>query len=138
MTLQEVKEKILAQTPRLTKKGKVSLVEKLDYFGNKIEIGDIICRFFSSHPDIGMVVSVADKGIEMTCERITKSSTHNKNQVSTYVTNSMSFRERDFSTALEQLSLHNSTKRIWVYSNSSSYRTQCNNQIVNITKLNLI
>lgn len=138
MTLQEVKSQMYQKIPRLTKKGKVSQEEKKDYFGNTIEIGDIICRFYSAHPDIGMVVSVSDKGIEMTCERENTSSARTKTGQSTYVKNSVGWNERDFSSALKQLSLHNSTKRIWAYSNSGHYAGRCQTQIVNLTKLNLI
>jgi hypothetical protein len=121
----------------LIKKGKVSQEEKIDYFGNTIEIGDIICRFYSAHPDVGMVVSVSNGGIEMTCERLNKPSGRTKTGQSTYVTNSVAWSERDFSSALKQLSLHNSTKRVWCYpSNPSSSKAQT--QIVNLTKLNLI
>lgn len=138
MTLQEVKNQMYQKIPRLTKKGKISQEEKKDYFGNTIEIGDIICRFYSAHPDIGMVVSVSDKGIEMTCERMVKSSNYTKTGQSTYVQNSVGWNERDFSTALKQLSLHNSTKRIWCYSSTGHYAGRCQTQIVNLTKLNLI
>lgn len=138
MTLQEVKSQMYQKIPRLTKKGKVSQEEKKDYFGNTIEIGDIICRFYSAHPDIGMVVSVSDKGIEMTCERDNKPSARTKTGQSTYVKNSVGWNERDFSTALKQLSLHNSTKRIWCYSSTGHYGSRCQTQVVNLTKLNLI
>lgn len=138
MTLQEVKSQMYQKIPRLTKKGKVSQEEKKDYFGNTIEIGDIICRFYSAHPDIGMVVSVSDKGIEMTCERENTSSARTKTGQSTYVKNSVGWNERDFSTALKQLSLHNSTKRIWCYSSTGHYGSRCQTQVVNLTKLNLI
>lgn len=137
MTLQEVKEQMILKIPRLTKKGKVSQELKYDYFGNKIEVGDAICRFYSSHPDVGIVISVTEQGIEMTCERIEKFSNYTKTGKSTYVNNSIPYTDRDFSNALKQLSLHNSTKRIYCY-NSSTYTLKCNNQIVNLTKLNLI
>ena len=137
MTLQEVKEQMILKIPRLTKNSRISQEKKLDYFGNKLDIGDVICRFFSSHPDIGVVISVSDKGIEMTCERVEKSSNYTKTGKSTYVNNSIPYADRDFSNALKQLSLHNSTKRIYCYS-SSTYTPRCNNQIVNLTKLNLI
>ena len=137
MTLQEVKEQMILKIPRLTK-GKRSQEVKLDYFGNKIEIGDIVCRFYSANPDIGLVASISNKGIEMTCERVEKSSNYTKIGKSTYVNNSIPYRERDFSTALKQLATHNSTKRIWCYSSTSPYGGSCNNQIVNLTKLNLI
>lgn len=140
MTLQEVKEQMILKIPRLTK-GKRSQETKLDYFGNKIEIGDVVCRFYSASPDIGIVASVSDKGIEMTCERVTKQVNHTNKLVSnksTYVTNSMPYGERDFSTALKQLATHNSTKRIWCYSNTGHYAGRCQTQIVNLTKLNLI
>lgn len=138
MTLQEVKSQMYQKIPRLTKKGKVSQEKKIDYFGNTIEIGDIICRFYSASPDIGMVVSVSDKGIEMTCERDNKPSARTKTGQSTYVKNSVGWNERDFSSALKQLSLHNSTKRIWAYSSTGHYGGRCQTQIVNLTKLNLI
>jgi hypothetical protein len=137
MTLQEVKEQMILKIPRLTK-GKRSQETKYDYFGNKIDIGDDVCRFYSSQPDVGVVISVSDKGIEMTCERAEKSSNYTKTGKSTWVTNSISFRDRDFSNALKQLATHNSTKRIWCYSSTSSYGTKNQNQIVNLTKLNLI
>ena len=138
MTLQEVKTQMYQKIPRLIKKGKVSQEEKIDYFGNKIEIGDIICRFYSAHPDVGMVVSVSDKGIEITCERENKPSGRTQTGQSTYVTNSVAWGERDFSSALKQLSLHNSTKRVWCYSSTGHFANRCQTQIVNLTKLNLI
>ena len=137
MTLQEVKEQMILKIPRLTKNSRISQEVKHDYFGNKIDIGDVICRFFSAYPDVGVVISISDKGIEMTCERVEKSSNYTKTGKSTYVTNSINYVDRDFSNALKQLSLHNSTKRIYCYS-SSTYAPKCNNQIVNLTKLNLI
>jgi len=135
MTLQEVKEQMILQIPRLTK-GKRSQETKYDYFGNKIDIGDVVLRFFSASPDIGVVASVSDKGIEITCERFTRTSSYNKTGNSTYVDTSIPYYERDFSNALKQLAMHNSTKRVWCYSNSSQIKTQ--NQVVNLTKLNLI
>lgn len=137
MTLQEVKEQMILKIPRLTK-GKKSQEVKLDYFGNKIEIGDIVCRFYSASPDIGLVASISDKGIEMTCERVNKPSGRTKTGQSTYVTNSIAWGERDFSSALKQLATHNSTKRVWCYSSTGHYANRCQTQIVNLTKLNLI
>ena len=137
MTLQEVKEQMILKIPRLTKNSRISQELKHDYFGNKIEVGDVICRFYSSQPDIGVVISVSDKGIEMTCERVEKSSNYTKTGKSTYVTNSINYADRDFSNALKELSLHNSTKRIYCY-NSGTYARKCNNQIVNFTKLQII
>ena len=138
MTLQEVKEQMILKIPRLTKNSRISQEKKLDYFGNKLDIGDVICRFFSSHPDIGVVISVSDKGIEMTCEREEKSSNHTQSGKSTWVKNSVDWDKRDFSSALKQLSLHNSTKRVWCYSSTGHYGGRCQTQIVNLTKLNLI
>jgi hypothetical protein len=135
MTLQEVKEQMILKIPRLTK-GKRSQETKYDYFGNKIDIGDVVLRFFSASPDIGVVASVSDKGIEITCERFTRTSTYNKTGSSTYVDTSIPYYERDFSNALKQLAMHNSTKRVWCYSSGSQIKTQ--NQVVNLTKLNLI
>lgn len=135
MTLHEVKEQMILKIPRLTK-GKRSQETKYDYFGNKIDIGDVVLRFFSASPDIGVVASVSDKGIEITCERFTRTSTYNKTGSSTYVDTSIPYYERDFSNALKQLAMHNSTKRVWCYSNGSQIKTQ--NQVVNLTKLNLI
>ena len=137
MTLQEVKEQMILKIPRLTK-GKKSQEVKLDYFGNKIEIGDIVCRFYSTSPDIGLVASISDKGIEMTCERVNKQVTHTKSGNSTYVANSMPYGERDFKSALHILAKHNSTKRVWCYSSTGHYANRCQTQIVNLTKLNLI
>jgi hypothetical protein len=128
---------MILKIPRLTK-GKRSQETKLDYFGNKIEIGDVVCRFYSASPDIGIVASISDRGIEMTCERITKQVNYTKSGKSSYVANSMPYGERDFKSALHILAKHNSTKRIWCYSNKTSYAPRCNNQIVNLTKLNLI
>lgn len=137
MTLQEVKEQMILKIPRLTK-GKKSQETKYDYFGNKIEIGDIVCRFYSASPDIGLVASISDKGIEMTCERLNNPSGRTKTGQSTYVTNSVAWGERDFSSALKQLATHNSTKRVWCYSSTGHYANRCQTQIVNLTKLNLI
>jgi predicted metal-dependent hydrolase len=120
---------MILKIPRLTK-GKRSQETKYDYFGNKIDIGDVVLRFFSASPDIGVVASISDKSIEITCERFTKT---NK---STYVDTSIPYYERDFKNALKQLAVHNSTKRVWCYSSGSQIKTQ--NQIVNLTKLNLI
>jgi hypothetical protein len=135
MTLQEVKEQMILKIPRLTK-GKKSQETKYDYFGNMIEVGDVICRFFSAYPDVGVVISISDKGIEMTCERENKPSGRTKTGQSTSVKNSVNWDERDFSSALKQLAMHNSTKRVWCYSSNSQIKSQ--NQIVNLTKLNLI
>lgn len=137
MTLQEVKEQMILKIPRLTK-GKKSQETKYDYFGNMIEVGDVILRFYSAAPDIGVVISVSDKGIEMTCERVERSYNKANGSKSTYVTNSMYYNERDFRTALEQLAKHNGTKRVWCHSHRSNHPTSYNNQIVNLTKLNLI
>jgi hypothetical protein len=119
-------------------KGKKSQEVKLDYFGNKIEIGDIVCRFYSASPDIGLVASISDKGIEMTCERENKPSGRTKTGQSTSVKNSVNWDERDFSSALKQLAMHNSTKRVWCYPSTGHYANRCQTQIVNLTKLNLI
>jgi hypothetical protein len=128
---------MILKIPRLTK-GKKSQETKYDYFGNKIEIGDIVCRFYSASPDIGLVASISDKGIEMTCERLNNPSGRTKTGQSTYVTNSVAWGERDFSSALKQLATHNSTKRVWCYSSTGHYANRCQTQIVNLTKLNLI
>jgi hypothetical protein len=137
MTLQEVKEQMILKIPRLTK-GKKSQETKYDYFGNMIEVGDVICRFFSAYPDVGVVISISDKGIEMTCERENKPSGRTKTGQSTSVKNSVNWDERDFSSALKQLAMHNSTKRVWCYSSTGHYANRCQTQIVNLTKLNLI
>ncbi len=136
MTLQEVKEQMILKIPRLTKNYRISQEVKYDYFGNKIDIGDIILRCYSAAPDVGIVISVSDQSIEMTCERFTRGNAQTNSGKSTYVDNTVPYHQRDFSNVLKQLATHNSTKRVWCYSSNSQVKTQ--NQIINVTKLNLI
>jgi hypothetical protein len=126
---------MILKIPRLTK-GKKSQETKYDYFGNKIDIGDVVLRCYSAAPDIGVVISVSDRSIEMTCERFTRGIAHTNSGISTYIGNSVPYNERDFSSALKQLATQNSTKRVWCYSSNSHVKSQ--NQIINLTKLNLI
>lgn len=120
---------------------KYSTVPSKDFLGNPIDIGDVVLIAQHSRFTVGKVVSLSDKGMTITCERIQKAGTKWNRTTRTYeptvktdVTNTVPWDERQgLEYVKKALSKHNGTHRIPVY------RRQDNTiqETLNLTKLNL-
>lgn len=120
---------------------KYSTVPSKDFLGNPIDIGDVLLICQSSSFTVGKVVSLSDKGITITCEKIQRASTKWNRTTRTYeptekvyVTNTIPWTERQgLEYVKKALSKHNAVHRIPVYRNPDSTIQET----INLTKLNL-
>lgn len=120
---------------------KYSTVPSKDFLGNSIDIGDVILIAQYSKFTVGKVVSLSDKGMTITCEKIQRASSKWNRTTRTYeptekvyVTNTIPWTERQgLEYVKKALSKHNATHRIPVYRKQDSTIQET----LNLTKLNL-
>lgn len=120
---------------------KYSTVPSKDFLGNSIDIGDVVLIAQYSRFTIGKVVSLSDKGMTITCERIQTPARKWNRTTQTYsdtlrtdVTNTVPWQERQgLEYVKKALSKHNATHRIPVYRKQDSTIQET----LNLTKLNL-
>lgn len=120
---------------------KYSTVPSKDFLGNSIDIGDVVLICQHSRFKVGKVVSLSDKGMTITCERVNQVSRKWDRQTQTSVdytrmdvVNTIPWRDRHSLEYVKQaLAKHNGVIRLPVY--------RINNDVIpetiNLTKLNL-